>query len=181
MKAVQLTLISHAATTGQRLGRFPTDTDDVCDTALQPLHQTEASEALIGPELRACRTAQLLGLSPTIELDLRDCDFGQWKGVSLKELQRNEPTLLQEWLTDPYFSSHGGESFADVYQRVTRWLDNFPLQAHRIAVTHPMVIRAAMLHSLQIPITAFDRLDVLPLSQLHLSYRGMWRVRLVAE
>lgn len=109
MRAAQLTLICHVATTAQRLGCFPTDMNDVCDTALQPPHELGASEALVAPELRASRIAHLLGLAPTIEPDLLDCDFGQWKGVSLKELQRNEPTLLQEWLTDPYFSTHGGE------------------------------------------------------------------------
>lgn len=181
MKAAQLTLISHAATTTQRLGRFPDDTDDVCDTALQPLHELEGSEALTGPELRTRRTAHLLGLKSTIEPGLRECDFGRWKGASLKELQRYESTRLHEWLTDPYFNTHGGESFADVYQRVTRWLDNLLLQEHLIAVTHPMVMRAAMMHGLQIPLAAFHRLDVLPLSRLHLSRRGFWRVRLVAD
>lgn len=181
MKAAQLTLISHATTTAQRLGRFPADTDDVCDTVLQPLHEKGASEALTGPELRASRTAHLLGLTSTIEPAFRDCDFGRWKGASLKELQKSEPTLLQEWLTDPYFSTHGGESFADVYQRVTRWLDNFLLQGHRIAVTHPMVVRAAMMHGLQSPLAAFHHLEVLPLARLHLSHRGVWRVRLVTE
>lgn len=181
MKAAQLMLISHASTTAQRLGRFPTHSDDVCDTAFQPLDAMEAFEALTGPELRACRTAHLLGLTSTIEPDLRECDFGRWKGASLKVLQENEPTLLHEWLTDPYFSTHGGESFADVYQRVTRWLENFLVEGHRIAVTHPMIVRALMMHSLEIPLAAFHRIDVPPLSRLHLSNRGVWRVSLAAD
>ncbi|MGF7244015.1 broad specificity phosphatase PhoE [Pseudomonas oryzihabitans] len=181
MKAIYLTLIAHAATAAQRLGCFPADSDDVCDMVLQPPHEMEAFEALTGPELRACKTAHLLGLTSTIEPALRECDFGRWKGASLKELQENEPTLLREWLTDPYFSTHGGESFADVCQRVTRWLDNLLLQGPQIAVTHPMIIRAAMMHGLQISLDTFHRLDVLPLSRLHLSRRGSWRVRLVAD
>lgn len=178
MKATHLTLICHAPTEAQRLGRFHADGEGVQLTSAQPLDLPHGAGGLTGPELRAAQTAQLLGLRATVEPALRDCDFGRWKGVSLKALQRDEPDHLQTWLTDPRSASHGGESIADVCQRVADWLDGFTAPGHWVAVTHPMIIRAAMLHVLQCPLTAFHRIDVQPLSQLHLGHYGMWRVRL---
>jgi len=180
MKATQLTLISHAATAAQRSGCFPIDADDVHDLAPPTLTLPENSSALTGPELRAVHTADLLGLTSTVEPELRDCNFGRWKGMRLKELQQNEPTLLQAWLTDPDFSSHGGESIAEVCQRVALWLGSFTVSGRWVAVTHPMIVRAAMMHVLQCPLAAFHRVDVSPLSQLHLGHYDVWRVKLNA-
>jgi len=178
MKATHLTLISHAPTEAQRLGRFHADGEGVQLKTVQSLVLPQGSGALTGPELRASQTAGLLGLRPTVEPALRDCDFGRWKGVSLKALQRDEPDLLQSWLNDPQSAPHGGESIADVCRRVADWLEGFTAPGHWVAVTHPMVIRAAMLHVLQCPLAAFHRIDVQPLSQLRLGHYGMWRVKL---
>jgi broad specificity phosphatase PhoE len=178
MKAIQLTLISHAATEAQRLGRFHMDADGIEDMSGQALALPEGSNILTGPELRAMQTAGLSGLRSTVEAALRDCDFGRWRGESLKALQRDEPALLQEWLTDPHCAPHGGESIADVCQRVALWLDSFTQPGRWVAVTHPMIVRAALMHVMQCPLAVFHRIDVQPLSQLHLGHYGMWRVAL---
>ena len=180
MKATHLTLISHAPTEAQRSGRFHADGDGVQLTTGQPLVLPRGSIGLTGPELRATQTAQLLGLRPTVEPALRDCDFGRWKGVSLKALQRDEAELLQVWMNDPQSAPHGGESIADVCRRVADWLEGFTAPGHWVAVTHPMIIRAAMLHVLQCPLSAFHRIDVQPLSPLHLGHYGLWRVKLTS-
>lgn len=180
MKAIQLTLISHAATEAQRLGRFHTDADGVEDTTDQPLALAKDSSILTGPELRTLQTAGLSGLPSTVEPALRDCDVGRWRGASLKALQRDEPALLQAWLTDPHCAPHGGESIADVCQRVALWLDSFTRPGHWVAMTHPMIVRAALMHVMQCPLAVFHRIDVQPLSQLHLGHYGVWRVRLAS-
>lgn len=180
MKAIQLTLISHAATEAQRLGRFHIDGDGIEDATGQALALVKDSNILTGPELRAMQTAGLSGLGSAVEPALRDCDVGRWRGASLKALQRDEPALLQEWLTDPHCAPHGGESIADVCQRVALWLDSFDKPGHWVAVTHPMIVRAALMHVMQSPLAAFHRLDVQPLSQLRLGHYGMWRVRLAS-
>lgn len=180
MKAISLTLISHAATEAQRLGRFHAEADGVLAAAVEPLVLAKDTSVLSGPELRATQTASLLGLQPTVELALRDCDFGRWNGVSLKVLQREEPALLQAWLSDPESAPHGGESIADVCRRLAGWLESFSEPGHWVGITHPMIVRAAMMHVLQYPLRAFYSIDVQPLSRLLLGYHGNWRVRLTS-
>jgi len=41
-----------------------------------------------------------------------------------------------------------------------------------------MVVRAALVHVLGCPMSASQRVDVLPLSRLELSFTGQWRLRL---
>jgi hypothetical protein len=45
-----------------------------------------------------------------------------------------------------------------------------------VAVTHPFVIRAALTHVLQG--SAFNLIDVEPLSTVELRFQGCWRLRL---
>ncbi|BBH48772.1 histidine phosphatase family protein [Pseudomonas sp. KU43P] len=180
MKATHLTLISHALTDAQRLGHFHSDADEIRLSQRHPLVLPDGAIGLAGPELRTSQTAAMLGLQVAVEHALRDCDFGVWKGVALKALQRDEPALVQAWLTDPRSTPHGGESIVDVCQRVAHWLDGFTAPGHWVAVTHPMIIRAAMMHVLQCPLSAFHRIDVQPLSQLQLGHYGAWRVSLTS-
>ena len=65
--------------------------------------------------------------------------------------------------------------------RVGQWLKSLETQpGHVIAVTHPFVIRAAMLYVMQLPVLMFYRIDVEPLSSVELRFNGYWRLRLMA-
>ena len=55
------------------------------------------------------QTAQALGLNATIEPELRDCDFGRWRGRTLQEIEDAEPDAIAAWLTDPAAVPHQGE------------------------------------------------------------------------
>ena len=83
------------------------------------------------------------------------------------------------WLTDPAGAPHGGESVVDLVGRVGRWMDS--LSAHRmrvVAVTHPAVVRAAVVVALDAPPKSFWRIDVAPVSRTVLHYRGQaWNLR----
>jgi broad specificity phosphatase PhoE len=129
------------------------------------------------PELRTRQTAELFGDAAQIVTALRDCDFGRWTGARINDLQRTEPELLEKWLADPNSAPHGGESVAQVLERVAAWLTT--LQAtpgHVVAVTHPFIIRAALTHVLQG--SAFNLIDVEPLAAIELRFNGCWRLRL---
>ena len=63
--------------------------------------------------------------------------------------------------------------------RVGSWLDLS--QDHAIAVTHPAVIRAAIVRVLNAPPQAFWRIDVAPLSLTDMRFNGRaWTLRCVA-
>ncbi|MFC4531363.1 histidine phosphatase family protein [Sphaerisporangium dianthi] len=137
--------------------------------------------ALCGPALSCRQTAAGLGLVPVVDHGLRDRDAGHWTGRSLAEIQERDPEGLMAWLTDPAATPHGGESVLTLIDRVAAWLRGLPGRASGkvVAVTHPDVIRAALVHVLAAPPDTFWRLDTEPLAQLSLTARdGRWRLRL---
>ncbi|NBF11783.1 histidine phosphatase family protein [Pseudomonas sp. Fl4BN1] len=183
MQATRLTLICHARTVAQKLARFPQDEPLELDCQALALSRAAAfkrsTPVLCGPELRSRQTAGLFSSAPEIQAALRDCAFGAWQGVRISELQQQQPEALQAWLEDPHRAPPGGESVAELCQRVAQWLEEMARRpGHWLAVTHPFVIRAALLHALQAPLASFNLIDIEPLSRLDLSHAGRWRLRL---
>jgi broad specificity phosphatase PhoE len=177
-----LTLVSHASTRALRRALFP------CDEPLDPSAFRKASvaeslrhaqHAWTGPERRATQTAQALALEAVTEPALRDCDYGRWRGRSLEELQAEEPEAITSWLTDPHSAPHGGESICDVLHRVGGWLDaKASARGHVVAVTHPAIVRAAIIHAIAAAASTFWRIDVAPLTRTELRARnGGWTLR----
>ncbi|UQS17363.1 histidine phosphatase family protein [Pseudomonas sp. HS6] len=180
MQASRLTLICHARTVSQKLARFPTnepvEESAVASDSLATRFETPR-RLICGPELRTRQTAEWFGHDLQIEEALRDCDWGRWQGQSIKDLQREEPEALQAWLEDSGAAPHGGESVVQLRERVAAWLAT--LQAtpgHVVAVTHPFIIRAALMQVMQGQ--AFHSIDVEPLAVVELSFYGRWRLRL---
>ncbi|WP_194789109.1 histidine phosphatase family protein [Pseudomonas sp. UFMG81] len=171
MKPTHLTLICHARTEAQRVGRFAQDDEPLRDPPSVLAQLSTTARCLTAPEHRTRQTAE--GLAATVENGLRDCDLGSWKGMALKQLDEQQ---LQAWLSDPYATPHGGESIAALCQRVAHWMDSGLGEGEWVAITHPFVIRAAMLHGLGAPFEAFHRIDVPPLARVRLSHYGQWRV-----
>ena len=129
--------------------------------------------ALSSPALCARQTAEGLALTATIEPVLRDCDFGRWAGRSLADVQSHEPDAVADWLQNPHAAPHGGESFADVMKRVAGWMDQLLAQDTSIlAITHALVIRAAIAHALSAGPAAFGHIDIAPLTRARLSNNG---------
>jgi broad specificity phosphatase PhoE len=128
---------------------------------------------LRSPALCAYQTADGLALASTIEPLLRDCDFGRWAGRSLDDVEANEPAAAADWLRNPRAAPHGGESFADVTKRVAGWMDQMLIEAGSVlAITHGLVIRAAIVHALGVGPEAFRHIDVAPLTRAKLSGGG---------
>jgi len=181
----RISFISHAATPALRRAAFPLD-ESLEDRAIARIRALQwkaprAERILAAPERRARETAQALGLSTSIEPTLRDCDYGTWRGRELAELQQADPESLAAWLTDPAATSHGGESIVVLMDRIGRWLDSQSGEGHTIAVTHPGVIRCAIVHALSSPLEAFWRVDISALSLTDLRFNGRsWTVRCTA-
>lgn len=182
MQSTRLTLMCHARTVAQKLGRFPTD--EALEMAGQLAMDSRRARfkgtprLLCGPELRARQTAEMFGGDVEVVPALRDCDFGRWKGVPINELRKSEPQMLQAWLDDPHSAPHGGESVMQLGERVAAWLTTLEATpGHIVAITHPFVIRAALTQALQA--AAFNLIDVEPLSAIELRFNGCWRLRLI--
>lgn len=175
MKPTHLTLICHARTEAQRIGRFHQGDDDI--TATVEIQKPAPASNLLptAPELRTRRTADALGWQSQVNDRLRDCDLGRWQGLTLKHLEEQERDALARWLNDPHAKPHGGESVAELCERVARWMDAAVTPGRCQAVTHPMVIRAALIHVLGCPLEAFHHIDVQPLSSVQFNHYGRWR------
>jgi len=178
-EVVRLTMVSHAMTDAMAAGRFPTDEPlnavghrqvDAC----VELGRTDA--AFCGPEKRARQTAELLGVHAVVDPKLADLDCGRWRGDVLGGVL---PADLAIWLTDPTQAPHGGESVVGVIDRVRSWLEELTSRRGRlVAITHPAVIRAAILVALDAPPKSFWRIDVAPASRTVMHFRGhAWTLR----
>ncbi|HUE65623.1 MAG TPA: histidine phosphatase family protein [Rhizomicrobium sp.] len=175
----RLTLICHAATASQREGRFPLPDESIMTgTTLHGPCNKVPGPLACAPEKRALETALLLAPHASTMQALRDCDFGAWMGKSVQEIQLDDPAGTAAWLCDPGSRPHGGESLAELCERVGRWLDGIRENGHTFAVTHASVMRAAALHVLGAPFAAFWRLDIQPLSAMDMRFDGQfWTIR----
>jgi broad specificity phosphatase PhoE len=174
---MRLTLICHGATAATRTASFPLD-EPLEARAIErakALGKTLplANHTWTSPALRAQQTAKALSLDARSHPALKDCDYGRWAGRRLKEVQTREPDAVATWLSDFAAAPHGGEALADLFRRVSIWIDDI-LQGdgHTVAVTHATVIRAAVIHLLEAPAASFWRIDVAPLSFVDLSGNG---------
>lgn len=176
---VRLTLVSHAMTDAMSAGRFPTD------EPLNPVghRQADASielgaadAAYCAPEKRTRQTAELLGLHAEVDNRLADLDCGRWRGDVLGGVR---PAELAIWLTDPTRAPHGGETVVALVDRVRSWMNSLTDRRGRfVAVTHPAVIRAAILVALDAPAKSFWRIDIAPVSRTVMHFRGhAWALR----
>jgi broad specificity phosphatase PhoE len=168
----------HALTQAQKTGRLHHKDDGILPLAQHPGVDLAGAQVLTAPERRACETAAWWSGAAQVEPALADCDLGRWQGLALKQLQTEQPQALAQWLQDPASNVHGGESFAALCLRMGAWLAAFDRPGEWLAVTHPMIMRAVLVQVLGCPMNAGQRIDVMPLSRLELSFTGQWRLRL---
>jgi broad specificity phosphatase PhoE len=176
----RLKLICHAPTSAVRASAFPAD-EPLEPRVLQRLaalsHRLHrADHYLTSPALRAMQTAEALSLTATIASALRDCDYGNWTGRSLEEVQAKEPEAVAEWLRNPAAAPHGGESIVALIERVAVWLEEMKATPGvTVAVTHASVIRAAIAAAIESGPRSFWRIDVAPLTLARLNgANGRW-------
>jgi broad specificity phosphatase PhoE len=154
---------------------------DEVQRAAQDLVPLAAAELrYCSPTPRSRATGDALGYGPLVQLALRDCDMGRWRGLTLGEAMARDPESVDAWLADPRATPHGGESLLDFVSRVGGWLDTRPLDdgGRIVAVAEPSVIRAALVYALKAPPSAYWNLDVRPLSTTVVTGRqGRWNLR----
>ncbi|MEU8266800.1 histidine phosphatase family protein [Sphaerisporangium sp. NPDC049002] len=191
---VRIILICHGSTEALQRSAFPLDEGldarglrqaaeaaPVFSTTIPATEHAEsgamgAGRVVCGPSLRCRQTAAGLGLTAETDDGLRDCDFGRWAGRTLAEVGAEDPEGVRAWLTDPAAAPHGGESVLGLVDRVAAWLGSQDeAGGARVAVTHPAVLRAAVVGVLGAPPETFWKIDAEPLSHVSLTARGRSR------
>ncbi|MGW1725154.1 histidine phosphatase family protein [Streptomyces sp. NPDC002306] len=145
---------------------------------LLPLAAAELRYCSPTPRSRA--TGDALGYAPLVQLALRDCDMGRWRGLTLGEAMAREPEAVDAWLSDPRSNPHGGEPLLAFISRVGGWLDTRPVEdgGRIVAVAEPSVIRAALVYALKSPPSTYWNIDVRPLSTITVTgHASRWNLR----
>lgn len=176
--ALRLTLVSHAATRAQKQASFPLDEPVEMDWQAQAgtfsQFSARRTRFVHGPELRTTQTAALFSAQSHADEGLRDCDFGHWRGMRIDEVEQADFGM---WMMDWQAAPHGGETVEQLCERVRTWMDALTGTGHIVAITHPLVIRAALMRVLHCPPVALHAIDVEPLSVVDLRFNGLWRMR----
>lgn len=164
---IYLILIRHAETVANAEGRWvgwgdtpltPAGWAQVQTTAERLAAEVRDGAALYtSPLPRTWETAaaigRALGLSPVALDDLREINFGEMDGVTLKEMKEQHAELYARWQdkANVNFAWPGGERRADFFQRVAAALDRI-LAGHTqgtvIVVGHGGTLRAALAYLL---------------------------------
>lgn len=179
----RLTMIASGAALGMRKGRFPND-EALEPQALERARAMAASprradRVWTSPALAARQTAQALGLEASVEPLLAEQDFARWAGRSFEEIQAEDADGMAAWFADPDAAPHGGETLSAVSQRGAALVERLAGEGgHTIAVTHPVLIRAAIVHVLGAPLSSVWKIDIEPLSLTDLRNDGRrWVLR----
>lgn len=110
-----------------------------------PLQRTRQTSLAIREHWPADKGA---GIVPGIEADLIEQSFGDWQGMTYAELDRSRDGAWHRfWLMPASTAAPGGESFVDLYERVSAAILRLTA-AHKgqdiVAVAHGGTIRAAL-------------------------------------
>jgi probable phosphoglycerate mutase len=135
------------------------------------------------PRERAVSTAELIAMAAGLDLEIAhaadEVDFGMWSGKSFAELE--DDADWRHWNANrANAATPAGERMRDVAVRIAGHIDMLTDQyaGGCIAiVTHAEVIRAAVLHYLDMPVGDYNRLQIDPASITTLA-TGAWGARL---
>lgn len=119
------------------------------------------------PMVRTRQTAEAVGrrLGATVRIEdaVREADFGAWEGRTPEELEADAPGALRAWYEDPTVRAPGGESLADVGERVATALEALVAdnRAHTlVVVSHVMAVRGGVGALLDLPASRWGALRV---------------------
>jgi probable phosphoglycerate mutase len=135
----QIWLVRHGETEWSAAGRHTSSTDlpltprgEEQARALAPRLSRPWALVLCSPLLRARRTAELAGLTPTIEPDLTEWQYGEAEGLTTAELSREKP--WNQW------DFPLGESLTHLAGRVEGVLGRLP-EGDVLLLAHGHVLR----------------------------------------
>jgi len=143
--------------------------------AAKRLAQAGIGAIVSSPLQRTVRTAEEVSAAtgvPVVTDDgFRETDFGAWEGLTFAEVRERWPSEMTAWLADPSVAPPGGESFAQVSERVIAALHRVLAErADRtvLIVSHVTPIKTLVAAALLAPPAALFRmhLDVAALCEI---------------
>ena len=175
---IPLMLVRHGQTEWSRGGRY----QGRCDPPLIGEGRAQAVQIgirargqgirsiLTSPLRRARETAEIvaatLGLeAPRVDPRLVELAYGAWEGLTQAEVRACWPDQLRQWKRAPDAATlPGGESLADVRQRLHQFLQDPMWAAHDgggvLIVSHAGPIRVALLEAAGMSLCMFRQISV---------------------
>ncbi len=180
MPITRLYLVRHGETMANREYRYIGTRDDPLST-LGEVQAKQLADALSelpimavysSPLQRTYCTALPIAARHNLEVqkvdDLRECDFGQWEGLSRAEVLDRSPADRRRYLVwehDTSIAPPGGESFEALQQRVVEVVEELA-QAHPdqaiVLVSHVGPIKVLLGSALGAPLTSAFRIFLDP-------------------
>jgi ribonuclease H / adenosylcobalamin/alpha-ribazole phosphatase len=109
--------------------------------------------------------ADELGVSPQVESDWDEQNFGDWDDKSMDYLAAHHPQELRRFRKDPHYSRPGGEAQADLEVRVLAAFERATAAGGTVVVaSHRKPIMTVLAHVLGIPHDRIWRLATAPAS-----------------
>jgi alpha-ribazole phosphatase len=147
-------------------------------------------DAVLSSPLQRCRAfAEVLceraHLPLSVVGDLQEIGFGEWEGLAPEVVRRERTSEYRAFVADPVAGCPPGAEPVSVFRsrvrRALSRLDEAGGDDHLLVVAHAGVVRAAVAGVLQLPDTAFHRLQCSYASLTRIQHdpdRG-WRVEFV--
>ncbi|MBO9553964.1 bifunctional RNase H/acid phosphatase [Cellulomonas sp.] len=129
------------------------------------------SEVIASPMVRTQQTGRIigerLGLPVRTDAVFQEANFGEWQGLTAEEIEERWPGQLEPWHTKADVRPPGGESIAEVGERVRRGLDELRAAGGDrtvVVVSHAVSIRAALGVTMGAQPSSWSQLRVAPAS-----------------
>ncbi len=104
----------------RQLARYIVKDSSSCSNRLSAIYCSDLSRAMKSAEI----IAEPFGLEPIIMPELRERNFGEWEGMTFKEIEEKWPDAFKRWANNPLkHSPLGGESTTEVRDRVIKALN----------------------------------------------------------
>jgi len=174
-RPTRLYLMRHGEVEASRRGRYNGHSD--VELSVEGILQLEAlADRVAGEPIRGVYASDLIrsrtgaeaiarrfGLQVEIRSGFREKNFGRWEGLSATEVSERFPEEWARWLSDPAGARPaGGESYREVYQRVTAGLGEI-LCRHRgeevALVAHGGVNRLVLAFALNLDLSNLPRIE----------------------